>query len=609
MDFEQKATAAIIDIISTTSRLKSFINSNDKEPSFDGNIYIYDNDEYQKKNLKRVSVQIKGKGVQAKPKATIKYPISAVDLDIFMRNGGTMFFVVYIDKATGATKQIYYSALLPFKIKEILKLNQNNTGNISVNFSKFPTNLKDITDLFLWFHTQSNKQISFIEKDTPSINDLQEKGVLESLSVSFMGSNNEKGFNEFPKILDGKEMYLYANIKDGVAPIPVDYYSQVSQIQMSCIEESPVGVNGELYYLNFGKTITAEKIVFRIGSSVTISFPNIDESDEKKDFKVTISVQIKGTLKQRIKSLEFLIAMFEAKSFEIGKLKLPANFPEEELKKLNASEYPDALESHKRILNALEKLNIKKDISLDNFTKNDYWKLNSLVGAIEDEAPIYNVEGDLPWLVNLDFGELHLLMICKKQDDGAYKIWDFFNKQMDVYYLGKNKEKLPTSQYAILKEDAFLTVDNLNLQSIVNDFKRMESHKYIAENGNMVMLEILKAYDKENKIDLLDTAKQLFEWLETIDHSLSSEIMLINKLQIALRERDLTFAEKQELSKIAVDSDEITCKIGAFILLNEQDEAEKLIQEMPVKEKEDFMSYPIFKFYTKPKEDQNNGQA
>ena len=43
MDYEQIATSAVINAVSKTSRLKAFVNSGDKEPSFDGNIYIYDN--------------------------------------------------------------------------------------------------------------------------------------------------------------------------------------------------------------------------------------------------------------------------------------------------------------------------------------------------------------------------------------------------------------------------------------------------------------------------------------------------------------------------------------------------------------------------------------
>ena len=64
MDFEQIGTTAVINAVSKTDRLKAFVNSNDKEPSFDGAIYIYDNKIYKKDNLKRVAIQVKGKGVK-----------------------------------------------------------------------------------------------------------------------------------------------------------------------------------------------------------------------------------------------------------------------------------------------------------------------------------------------------------------------------------------------------------------------------------------------------------------------------------------------------------------------------------------------------------------
>ena len=188
LDYEQLGTTAVINSVSKTSRLKAFVNSGDKEPSFDGNIYIYDNNNYSKDNLKRVSVQVKGKGVRSKPTATIKYPVSIVDLDIYMRNGGVMFFVVYIDKDTGDSKQIYYCALLPFKIKELMKGKTDGDKSINVNFSQFPTDEKDITDIFLNFHSNAQKQISFIDKELPTIEDLCKKGLLESLSFSYVST-------------------------------------------------------------------------------------------------------------------------------------------------------------------------------------------------------------------------------------------------------------------------------------------------------------------------------------------------------------------------------------------------------------------------------------
>ena len=608
LDYEQLGTTAVINAVSKTSRLKAFVNSGDKEPSFDGNIYIYGNNQYSKDNIKRVSVQVKGKGVRSKPSATIKYPVSVVDLNNYMRNGGVMFFVVYIDRDSGDTEQIYYSALLPFKIKELMKDVKDGDKSININFSQFPTDTKDVTDLFLNFHSNAQKQVSFIGKELPTIEDLCKKGLLESLTFSYVSIQGKQEVTSYPKMLDGKELYLYANIKGGIAPIPVEYYSKISQLHMSCTDEVPIGVNGTIYYTGLEKTITAEKIIYRIGSSVTIEFPNVDlPADNMDKLKVNVSVKLKGSLKQRIQALEFLIAMFNAKGFELGGINFPANFPEVELEKLNPSKYSEMLSGYKRALAVLEKLHVKKDLPLDDFTNEDFWKLNSLVGAIESETPVKNVNGDLPSIVNLNFGGLRLVMICKKQKDGTYLLWDYFDKQIDVCVFNTDNEPLPASQYSVMKMDDFLTVDNLCLQSVVDGFKRMEPQQFIVENGNMIMLEMLKAYDKEPNAELLEAIKQIYAWLETVRQFLTDEVMLINKLQIIRRERGLTFSEKQELSKVATSSEDIAYKIGAFILLNEQDEVEQLLNEMPQKEKDEFMSFPIFKFYTKSKEDKDNG--
>ena len=251
----------------------------------------------------------------------------------------------------------------------------------------------------------------------------------------------------------------------------------------------------------------------------------------------------------------------------------------------------------------MEKLNIKKDIDLDQFNEDDFWKLNVLICAIDGGLPVKNVEGDLPCIVNFYFGGLHLVMVCRKRIDGSYDLWDYFNKHIDVCVYDEDKKPIVASQFAILKSEDFLSIDNLNLQSIIDDYKSIEPQQYIVENGNFVMLEMLKAYDKEPNQELLEAIKQMLEWLQNGKQFLTDEVLLLNKFQVIKRERQLTFIENQELSNIAINAADITCRIGAFILMEEKIEAEKLLAEMPEEQRKEFMKFPIFYFYKKSKED------
>ena len=61
MDLEIMATSALKRSIAETELLSPFINEKDREPSWDGNIYIYSDCKKTKENLKRVPVQVKGK--------------------------------------------------------------------------------------------------------------------------------------------------------------------------------------------------------------------------------------------------------------------------------------------------------------------------------------------------------------------------------------------------------------------------------------------------------------------------------------------------------------------------------------------------------------------
>ena len=60
MDIEKLATSAVTGYISKTDYLSPFINEGDKEPSWDGNIYVFNNRSKSKCYLMgKVAVQVK----------------------------------------------------------------------------------------------------------------------------------------------------------------------------------------------------------------------------------------------------------------------------------------------------------------------------------------------------------------------------------------------------------------------------------------------------------------------------------------------------------------------------------------------------------------------
>ena len=103
---ETLSVNAVRDSIVTSDFLDQFIADNDKEPSWDGFVYIYEDNSKKKDKLKgRIPVQVKGKECDDFSRDEISYSMSIADLKNYLYDGGAILFVVYISK-TGQ-KKIY----------------------------------------------------------------------------------------------------------------------------------------------------------------------------------------------------------------------------------------------------------------------------------------------------------------------------------------------------------------------------------------------------------------------------------------------------------------------------------------------------------------------
>lgn len=606
MDLEKLATSAIEKEIAKTDLLSSFINSGDREPCWDGHIYIHEDKKKTKKNIKKVAAQVKGKAVRTRDaKRTISYPISCDDLRAYMMNGGTVFFVVYLNKDTGDVLQIYYVSLLPVMVKKLLD-EKKSRRTISVKFHKFPADNARKTELFLNFYEESKKQVSFAGKDLPNVDDLIKKGLLENISFSYTGLGACPDTRLLPKIIDGKSLTLYANIKGGTAPIPIEYFDEITNITTSKDTNIPISVKGHIYYDKVKTIATADTIEQQIGSSVKIIAPNVDKVDSS--IKIHLNINLTGTLTEQIEALEFIIALVDNEAFNFGDAEFPAKFPQSELDRMEAYNFPEMLSNRKHIKEVLDSMNVKKDLKLSKCTSDDIDNLMRIVNSIGDHRIIRGEIDEKNPGQKIKIANLTVAVVYIKAN-GGYRIYDFFGNRFDVKWAPEGMEPVEVSQFMMMRPDDYLTLDNLDLEKVVENFKIIQPSTTHFELSNNCMLSMLNAYDKAPNPELLNAARQMNVWLGQHTDFLSSEIVTLNRLQIELRERPLEFSEKQELYTIATTAKDEFQRLGAFLLLDEQEEARKIFDTLEEDRLNLFKGFPIYKFYKYAEEKGTDGQT
>ena len=590
MDVEQLATSAIITALSKTERLRGFINSGDKEPCWDGNIYIHEDKKHSKKNIKKVATQVKGKLVKAgASKDTIKYPVSYDDLNAYMMNGGTLFFVVHLDSGNGNTIKIYYAELLPFKIKEILNTKKDS---YQIVCRKFPSDNLQKTELLLNFYNDAQRQTSFVGRELPTIEELTKQGVFESLTFHYTSVGKLHSHFSLPQKMAEKSLTLYANVKGGFAPIPVQYCEDIRQITMSSGTDDPVCVNGKEFYKGYTIVTTAENIELHVGSCVRLIVPNIDSPTET--VAVSVKFKIKGTLKERIRGVELILAIKEHGVVSIAGNDFPVKFSDTDLGSVRAKEYQDLLVGYRKAQEFLDAMHVKKELDFDSCTDEDIEKLNLLIATVGDRKLTRQPPETEAQVQVVTIANLKLAVVYLQKDNGGYAIWDYFGNRFAVEWRDGEKESVRISQFSTMVADDFLNLDNLNLQMILYDYQHLEMYAGLHELANATMLEMLKAYDKQPSLELLETAKEMCTWLASYTELASNEVITINSLQITLRERPLTFEEKSKLYNIIATTDDVHFKIGAFLLLDEQVEAQKLLDLLNPDELDKFKEFPIY---------------
>lgn len=586
MDSEKIATNHVELAISKAGHLVSHINSNDKEPSWDGDVEVYKKSGHVHAKadlILKVPVQVKGHIKPNLKKKSIKYSIQYSDLRNYLYVGGTIFFVVYFDKED-EHYTIYYVGLLPFDLKKMLKDYKGDFSKYkSIELKAFPTKKEDIDDIFLNFAHHMNRQRAAINSALLSFD-----SDLPTNTISLGYSTSAAKHYDLP--LDyffDHETYIYAVLPQKVE-LPIAHLDRIELFSFT--RDAPISIDSKVYFESYTVTRSKSSTVIRFGKGIQMSFSTAQSLPTK--FNFTLS----GTLSERIKDAEFMVAALSAHHYEINGGKIA--FSEADC--ANLPTLQKKLSFLLDVKKTLEAVHATADLDCSSLSVTDNTNLSILRAALIDKEPIKMCSSQsLLRTCHIANLELLLWVVPTEENSEYYNIYDFNYVPLIYREFDKNDKEYPSTHFVMLNKDAMLKYCNIDYNALLDAVQHVPFSKDYSHSLNALLLEMLKAYDesKNSRIALLSTATTLALWIKDSDPYTEHPIAILNYLQSVKRSRTLTSTEQAEiLSLIEAAQDNESIYVGAYLLLDNPVAAKIHFDKLPEESQKFFESCPIYHF-------------
>lgn len=591
---ETLAAHKVSDCLTLSKHLDPYVNTNDKEPCWDGNVEIYNDKSKGKKDMiGRIAIQVKGRQRSDHPNAQIKYPVSVVDLQRYLSEG-IIYFVVYISE-DGVKQTIYYSAMPPIVVRNWLQLankQKKRKGTtqktISISFSPLPQDISKIDDIFIHCYEESCRQRSFAQSSLPTVAALQQSNNFEGLTT-FIST-----FSSSPaESIVGTEIYSYARISGSPIPIPLGdilYINGVHKIEMSHVH---IGTQEFDIYVDYYHSTT--QTIYTFDNCIKCTFHGSDTTTHQ------IQIQLPSSIRGAVNCYPFLLAVLKNGGFDFTK-----SGGKISVRGINANQ--DTL-SHKErqyeilrnITTVFDMLSYHGDLDLSHLTELDKRNLLRLVDAFIYHKPVCGLKKDIPCVSAIAISDLRFALYFASMPDepSTYQLSDFFSITLNCA-VNIDGSMQPMSQYFILSANDYESLSNLNLLAVLNSYRKLTSQPYICEYATRSLLDMLLAYDhtSDKRSDLLNCASDMAELILEISKTQEQiDIAKVNQIQIIRRKRTLTVDEQLPLYEIVTRyGHNSLIGICCDLLLGVQDQALDNIKHLSQNERNAFNTFPIKRF-------------
>ena len=583
---------AVKDSIITVDFLDQFISEKDKEPSWDGFIYLYKSKDHNKENFTgRVPVQVKGKLKRNLSSDKISCKVEMADLYSYQKDRGVVYFVVYINKENWLQRKIYYAALTPVKIASYIKGSEDQKTK-TINLKEFPSDSLKKATILLNFFNDSKKQASFSPGMFIPSEKLQNNDSYKyTMFVDGYIPNND--INSFFQAFFENEIYAYVTPEGGETLIPLD--TAVNLIEVIETVNDNVSVNNRIYYNSFERVRALGKTTIKIGNVLSLVLKHDDSV-----INATINFRPK-TFSEEVANLSFIIDAIKTKKIQLGKVNLNFILPEEQQKALDLIKQEKRLKYYNRIIELLSILHVKEDIELDKLSDRNIKDIDILILAILEKKIIKNIKvNETPSIITLDIANILLkLIVIKDEKNDGYIIQDFFHSNIYAT-IERDDTRYVTSIYSTMQTKDYNDLSNIDYDNILYSFKSLvEENEHIYDCANQHLLTMLMAYDEKPNQKLFEVAESIANWI--YEESIANiEIALLNYFQVIKRKRSL---KKEEIIKLheLIEKNDISedIKVGAYLLLDNQIAAEMHFEKMSKEQQDLFKTFPIYKFWQK----------
>lgn len=589
-NIEEKAINAVRTFFEDSRIVSTFINQNDKEPFWDGHLYLYPNGIKTNENFKgRIATQIKGKEVKKIKEKNFSFPVEISALKAYLREG-----VVYmVVQEVGKEKKIFYKNLPPVVIRNFIR---NYAGQKTVNIKMFPLSeiVEEVENELLQFEIDCKKQVSSANGEPLNFEALAKMGI-KSFSVSLPVKDKSQHFLD---ILTSKPIYLYANIDEnariqipiGEGPVSLEFSQEVKE---------PVCVQGREFYSSYTRKNGKTDVVIHIGDCFKLIIKKNPKKDERE-----ITINIKKTakfLKEIINEAEFILSIADAAEVTIGKINLPieiSNGKHELIDQLRRN-----INDWKELDATLCKIGANEDIDMSTLSQDEEQMIDLLIMMIGQNKEL-NLNEMGTGLINVKISNLNLLLLAFKTKSGKYILKTFFDKSLGMKATYKYPDGVfEESIYGAFDTQMILDCYNFPYTDIIPSYEAVRDiNPHTCERMNLLMLEMLSAYDKmtdksHRKEILLGTVIDMSDWLLTNDVKENEILHLVNKYQILKRQAKLTNTELKILKRLQLENTANSFYVcGIALLLDDLDSFDFYWEKLSFDEQEHFKSFPIWFF-------------